>query len=105
MLIRFAAVHAMLGCGYDFPPEDEEGRGFAAQGMLGWSAHLDPLCVDVPIQDNPLVLVGLVVGHVPEGDADDAFLPLPGGRVQVAVQLIPSHRLLTQAVGQLMLMQ
>jgi hypothetical protein len=45
-------------------------------------------CINVTIQDNPLVLVGGVVGHLTEGHADQSLLPLTSGWVQVAIQLI-----------------
>ena len=54
---------------------------------------LDPLGVDVTVQHNPLVLVGLVVGHVAEGHADDALVPLTRLRVEPAVQLVAGHSL------------
>ena len=55
--------------------------------------RLYPLGIDVAVEDDPLVLVDLVVGHVTEGDADEALLPLAGLRVDVAVQLVARHRL------------
>ena len=55
--------------------------------------HLNPLSVNVAVQDDPLVLLRLVVGHVAVGDAHEALPPLARGRVQAAVQLITGHRL------------
>ena len=55
--------------------------------------HLNPFCIDVTVQDYPLVLVSLVVSHVSERHTDDTFLPLPGCRVKVPIQLISCHGL------------
>jgi hypothetical protein len=32
--------------------------------------YLNPLSVNITVKQNPLVLVGLVVGHVPVSDTD-----------------------------------
>jgi hypothetical protein len=55
--------------------------------------HALHTCVNVAIQDDPLVLVGVVVGHLTEGDADQALLPFTCGGVQEAIQLIACDRL------------
>eukprot|EP00882_Tetradesmus_deserticola_P027542 GHRQ01030533.1.p1 GENE.GHRQ01030533.1~~GHRQ01030533.1.p1 ORF type:complete len:130 (+),score=11.37 GHRQ01030533.1:214-603(+) len=57
------------------------------------TAAFPQTCINVTIQHDPLVLIGAVVGHVAEGDADQALLPLARAGVQVAVQLIACHRL------------
>mmetsp|Transcript_27855 Transcript_27855/g.46608 ORF Transcript_27855/g.46608 Transcript_27855/m.46608 type:complete len:237 (+) Transcript_27855:4964-5674(+) len=54
---------------------------------------LDPLRVDVAVQNDPLVQVRLVVGHVAEVDGDEPLLPLPRARVQKPVELVAGHRL------------
>ena len=69
------------------------GAAVQARKWVEISADLNPLGINVSVQDDPLVLVGLVVGHVTESDTDDAFLPLSRLRVQVPIQLIPGHSL------------
>lgn len=40
-------------------------------------AHLYPLSINVSIQQDPLVLIDLVVGHFSESGADESLPPLP----------------------------
>lgn len=50
-------------------------------------------CINVTVQHNPLVLVGGVVGHLTEGYANQALLPLASSGVEEAIQLIACDRL------------
>lgn len=65
------------------------------------SVHrLNPLSVNVTVQHNPLVLVGLVVGHVTVGDRHETLLPFTSAGVQVSIQLVSRHSLQHQASHQ-----
>lgn len=64
--------------------------------MRHWSIiYLNPLSVNITVKQNPLVLVGLVVGHVPVSDTHQPFLPFTRRGMQIAIQLIACHSLLS----------
>eukprot|EP00982_Pelagococcus_subviridis_P002511 19187-Pelagococcus_subviridis.AAC.2 len=54
---------------------------------------LDPLRVDVAVEDDPLIDVHLVVRHVAERHGHQPLLPFARGRVEESVELVAVHRL------------
>ena len=61
--------------------EDPEVLGQMCAVLARAGAHLDPLGVDIAVEQDPLVLVRFIICHVAEGHADEALLPLARGRV------------------------